>query len=116
MTSHQNRNGRILKLISKLKDQFGIEHIALWLNDKIYACSAGWYNIHDADKSLLLLYQLVNKDAIIHDIPVYLTHTSLVEDMSQIGKVPYRFVIMQLSEIFSLTLVSDPTLDINELY
>lgn len=36
--------------------------------------------------------------------------------MTLIGKIPYRFVIMQLSELFTLTLVSDPNLEINDLY
>lgn len=58
----------------------------------------------------------MHNDSIIHDIPIYLTHTCLIEDMNMIGKVPYRYVIMQLSDIFTLTLVSEPSLDINDLY
>ena len=52
----------------------------------------------------------------MHDIPIYLTHTSLIDDMNMIGKVPYRYLIVQLSEFFTLTLLTDPSLEINDFY
>jgi hypothetical protein len=103
-------------LLQKIKESYGVEHISLWLQDKIYLCSPAWHSIHEADKVLLNLYRSVNNDSIINDIPVFLTHTSLVDDINMIGRVPYRYVIMHLSDLFTVTLVSDPSLEINDLY
>eukprot|EP00347_Sterkiella_histriomuscorum_P022838 403336959 len=115
ISSHSNRNESINKLMKTIKDKFNIEHMALWISDKIYMCTKGWLNIHEADKSMLYLYKLAHNDAMIFDIPLYFTHTSLIDDMNQIGKVPYRYVILQLADKFTLTVVSDPQLDINHL-
>lgn len=49
-------------------------------------------------------------------MPVYLTHTSLVEGTESIGKDPYRYIILQLSELFTMTLLCGPTTDTNDLY
>lgn len=64
------------------------------------------------------IYERVKKKAIIYDIPVYLTHTSLVEDAEEasFGQDPYRFIILKLSPIFTLTLLCGPSVDINSLY
>lgn len=82
ISSHSSRNESILKLVSKIKDQFSIEHMALWIQDKIYTCTQGWNNIHEADKIMLFLYKQVHNDSMIIDIPLYFTHTSLLDDMS----------------------------------
>ena len=115
VTNHLNRNKRVIKLLQSIRDQFKIEHMALWMNDKVYLCTKGWESIHEADKTLLYLYKLVHNDCMIYDMPLFFTHTSLLEDMSQIGKIPYRFVILHLSDKFTLTIVSDPQQDINLL-
>lgn len=56
--------------------------MCLWLKDKVYLCTKGWNEIHEADKILLKIFKEANSDPIICDIPLYLTHTSLVEEMS----------------------------------
>src|SRR5258706_6287717 len=99
-----------------LKEKFKIIHYCLWIGDEIYLCSREWNKMHEADKVLLFLYKQTNADSIITDVPIYLTHTSLVDDMRYVGHMPYRFVIMQLSELFSFSFVSDPELDINRVY
>ncbi|CDW82119.1 UNKNOWN [Stylonychia lemnae] len=115
VSSHLKRNEKIVGMLKSIQKQFKIEHMALWIDDKIYSCTQGWNNIHEADLSMLFLYKKVYSDSVIFDIPLYLTHTSLLDDMSQIGKIPYRYVIFQLSELFKLTIISDPLLDINDL-
>jgi hypothetical protein len=52
----------------------------------------------------------------VTDTPIYLTHTSLTNDFSSIGTLPYRFVVLQLSESFSMSLLCDTSLDLTELY
>jgi len=58
---------------------------------------------------------LKTETSIIIDTPVYLTHTSLSDDFQNIGRIPYRFVLLQFSDTFSLTLLTDPSLDLSEL-
>jgi len=50
------------------------------------------------------------------ETPIYLTHTSLTNDFTSIGILPHRFVVLQLSEAFSLSLICDPSLDLTELF
>lgn len=57
ISSHSNRNERIIQLMRKIKEKFSIEHMALWLSDKIYLCTKGWDSIHEADKVMLYLYK-----------------------------------------------------------
>jgi hypothetical protein len=64
------------------------------------------------------IYERVKTEAIIYDIPVYLTHTSLVEEAedASFGQDPYRYIILKLSPIFTLTLLCGPSVDVNDLY
>ena len=103
-------------MMTKLKRDFNVGHCALWLKNRLYLSSQGWFDLHEADKTLLYLYMQVHNDSIITDIPVYLTHTALIEDISKIGYIPYRFVIMQLSEYFTLTIIIDDSIELNDLY
>ena len=116
VTCHSTRNDRIRYLLQSIQTEFQIDHLALWLENKLYYCSVGWNDIHSIDKCLLYLYKRVKDKAIIYDVPVYLTHTSLVEDPETVGIDPYRYIILRLSPIFTLTLVWGPSVDVTELY
>jgi len=118
ISCHSVRNQKIKYLLRSIQENFQIQHLALWLKHKLYFCSSGWNDIHAVDKSLLYLYEKVKTKAVIYDIPVYLTHTSLVDDDEQIyfGLDPYRYIILKLSPIFTLTLLCGPSVDLNELY
>ena len=48
----------------------------------------------------------------VFDTPVYLTHTSLVEDIRAIARVPFRFIVLPLPIGAHLTILADPTLDV----
>ena len=116
VTSHLQRSERVRFLMQKVQKAFDVGHLALWLEDQIYFASASWHEIHEVDKTLLFVYKTLSKEGLIYDTPVYLTHTTLVEDAPAIGKIPYRYVVLKLSELFTLTLLSGPQLDVNELY
>lgn len=116
VTCHSTRSDRIRYLLQSIQKEFNIDHLALWLENKLYYCSSGWNDIHAVDKCLLYLYKRVKNKAIIYDVPIYLTHTSLVEDPETVGVDPYRYIILKLSPLFTLTLVCGPSVDVNELY
>lgn len=82
----------------KVRDQFKIEHIALNLNKQgLYFCSKGWSAIHEADRYLIEIQRtaiITDQTSIISDVPIYLTHTSFVEDFSSIGYLSYRLIIV----------------------
>lgn len=76
----------------------------------IYLCTKSWQNIHEADRYLLNISHesIINDETLtISDQPIFLTHTSLVDDFSSIGKVSYRLIVIKVSEIFSVNLISD---------
>ena len=64
---------------------------------------------------MLYLYKRINGQKDLCDIPVYLTHTSLVEDPETVGINAYRYIIFKLSDIFTLTLICGPDLEVEEV-
>ena len=65
--------------------------------------------MHTADKQLLgiLAQTYAESDLIFSDIPVYLTHTSLVSELTAIGKVPFRYLIFNLPNSIQVGLIAD---------
>ena len=51
-------------------------------------------------------------------MPVFLTHTSLDEDLNSIGRVPVRYLQFYFPEMAGLTItcLTDPDTDINQVY
>lgn len=115
-----DKSSKIAKFMADIRDNFKVEHLALSQRGAgLYLCTPAWQSIHEADRFLLDILRettLRNETAIISDTPVFLTHTSLVDDLQSIGRLPYRSVLLQLSDSFSLGLLSNPSLDINQLY
>ena len=66
--------------------------------------------MHEADRVLLNLVCKTEQDC-----PVYLTHTSLNEDATGIGRVPFRQVTVPNSEEHSICLITDSSLDLDVL-
>ena len=116
---NKTKSDHVKQFMIKVKDKFKIKHLSL--NHKGFGtqiCSVSWSQIHQADIYLLdLLRQglLKCETSVIIDTPVYLTHTSLSNDFSTIGRAPYRFVLLQFSDTVSLSLLSDPSLDLSDL-
>lgn len=104
--------------MAKIKEKFKIQHISLEEKNKgLLMCTKGWMSIHEADRFLLELHrETTRSEEIITDTPIYLTHTALSQDFGSIGKAPYRYVTLKLGvESFSMGLLCDPTLNIDEL-
>jgi len=47
------------------------------------------------------------------DIPVYLTHTSLVNDLKAIGRVPFRYLLIQMPCGTQVGTLADPSVDLS---
>jgi len=84
--------------------------------NNLWFCTPAWFSLHEADRYLINLsaYAKDDQDDSIFT-NIYLTHTSLVEDYSSIGFIPYRLVVLPLTGGFSFRLISDQSLDLNQL-
>jgi len=88
-------------MVDRIRKEYQCEFFALWANSKIYVCSKGWRNLHYSDVYMLDTYRNVHANsAVFTDIPIYLTHTALTEDLKQVAYIPFRYIIMTLSPIF----------------
>ena len=58
----------------------------------------------------------INTSEKLYDFPVFLTHTSLVEDPENVGIDAYRYIIIHISPLFTLTLLCGPSVEVNEFY
>ena len=80
VTSHSgSRSTEIRQFVKKIKDNFEVEHVAVFLKEKLYCCTKAWDDIHSTDKQLI---QIIRETRMINnleclDIPIYMTHTSL---------------------------------------
>ena len=65
--------------------------------------------MHTTDKQLLgfIIQSKANEDVLFADVPVYLTHTSLVNDLKAIGKVPFRYLTFNLPNNIQVGIIAD---------
>ena len=50
------------------------------------------------------------------EVPVYLTHTSLIQDLKAIGKVPFRFLMFNLPNSIQVGIFADSNTRIDLVY
>ena len=65
--------------------------------------------MHTADKQLLglIIQSKADEGLIFADTPVYLSHTSLTNDLSAIGKIPFRFLMFNLPNSIQVGIIAD---------
>ncbi|CAI2368359.1 unnamed protein product [Moneuplotes crassus] len=114
VTCHTNRLTN-MHILQKFTENFQVEHSALWLEDKLYCCSSGWSEIHPVDQCLLFLYKKLRNKEQLYDFPIFLTHTSLVDEPENVGIDAYRCIIIHISPLFTLTCLSGPSVNSEEL-
>ena len=92
------KNIPVVEFIKGLQERFEVHHIAVWAEHKLQVCSEEWYNMHTTDKQLLsFIIQSRDEEGLLFaDMPVYLTHTSLRDDLGAIGTVPFRYLMFNL--------------------
>ena len=88
------------------------------------SCSSAYEKLQNADKfTLFILKETLERGTYrsglkFQDIPVFLTHTSLDEDLNSIGRVPVRYLLFYFPEMAGLTItcLSEPDTDMNQVY